>query len=435
MHGEGHNKIINSTTAAIESAHIKVPTEDEDHDDCWSLGEDGSSDPRQRRNQTDNHRNGTEHLVRDETRAVRFLRLALILLLVTVASLTGVFTHRNEVNAQLSTFMRDFDDASIRFNQSFHTNIGALLFQCYYLSVAMSEGVNIIGSSPKFPYVSIADLDGITASLRYQTRVFDVMWSPLLETREDKSSWEAYAEHVSTTAPNAVQPLCNVCEEGYEIVDPRANVTLPGNQATFSCADIDYAGKAGMITPTDCGLMKNLVNRPCGCKKTNTPIPAETGIWNISNGMFRIDNDGKAVPDQGPPPYSPVWQIAPSATEKEVIMFNQMSDASRRHGIQLMVKNSLPVMSAAKDADTDDFYNLLQSNVSGIVTALFYPVYDATKEKIVGSLGVDFSWKTFLGLDVPIRSDGVVIVLDNTCGQSYSYTVVEGEIEYLGEGD
>jgi class 3 adenylate cyclase len=395
---------------------------------------------RRRQQELDHPPDGAEHLVRVERRAVRFLRGALILLLVTAASLTGVFTHRIEANTQVNTFTRDFEDVSASFILSFHTQIGIFLYQCYTLSDAMSSGL-YAGSTPTFPYVSISDLDGITTSLRYQTRALDILWSPLLRTRQEKNSWEAYANNYTSSNSSSASLLnfCNVCGDGYEIINPNATIVFPGIQGTFSCAEVYNGGKAGLVSEADCGPAKALVEPYCGCQKVNSSVTTNTSddtSWTVSQGLFRLEN-GKPVPDHGPPPYSPVWQVSPAGGGKEVIMFNQMSDARRREGINSMVKNGIAVMSRAKEASTDAFYNLLQTTTDtfGVVTALFYPVYDSAKKIIVGSLGVDFSWQLFLELNVPTNSDGVTIVLENTCGQVYSFIVVNGQVNYLGEGD
>jgi hypothetical protein len=208
---------------------------------------------------------------------------------------------------------------------------------------------------------------------------------------------------------------------------------------TFTCQAIQQSALTGYLSSSVC-VNVTAVSRPvCGCKqsKNGTSTQQDSFYWNVSDGIFRLQN-GTAVPDRGPAPFSPVWQFAPTAGGGHAIMFNQMSDPRRRKAIDAMIEYSSPIFSSSFDPTTDAFYKLLQTPATsnGIVGGLFYPVYESFESNnIAGSLAIDFSWKTIFEAGLTTQSDGMVIVLVSNCGQVYSFKVVEGQIDFLGEGD
>ncbi len=120
-------------------------------------------------------------------------------------------------------------------------------------------------------------------------------------------------------------------------------------------------------------------------------------------------------------------------------MFNQMSEPRRRKAISAMIENNIPVFSQSFNSTTDAFYKLFLTPApinNEIVGELFFPVYDSLQSNnIAGSLAVDFSWNRMLEAGLTAQSDGIVIVLESNCGQIFSFKVIGGQIELLGEGD
>jgi class 3 adenylate cyclase len=119
-------------------------------------------------------------------------------------------------------------------------------------------------------------------------------------------------------------------------------------------------------------------------------------------------------------------------------MFNQMSDPIRRKAINAMERYNIPVFSESFEPMTSNFFKLAQTlaSINGIVGVLFYPVYESSQSNnIAGSLAIDFSWKLLFEIGLTEQSDGIVTVLENTCGQVYTFKVVENQIEFVGEGD
>lgn len=410
--------------------------EDDDDDDYSSSLPQNN---RQTQRDTDNADDGAENLVRNEARAVHVLRGSVIALLVVAALLTGVFTHRLAKKNEIDSFTRDFEALAGQFLGKFRDGIGSYLYQSYTLSNTISGGL-YAGEKPTFPEITLENLDGFASSLRLQAQALEVMWSPLLKTRMERASWEKYAtiaQYTLSSALSGQNPPCDLCGEGNEVAIPDKVIDVP-DFGSYPCLSLEKAGLSGYLNSNYCTAGKRFIPLNCGCKrKLNGTSAANETFWKISDGIFAIQN-GKAVPDHGPVPFSPIWQISPSVGGKDVVMFNQMSDPSRRDAIQEMIAHNLPVVSKSMDPTNNAFYQRLNSPAihAGIVAVLFYPVYEsAQSNNIVGSLGIDFSWRFLLEVGLTAHSDGIVIVLENSCGQEYTFKVINSKVELLGEGD
>jgi hypothetical protein len=55
--------------------------------------------------------------------------------------------------------------------------------------------------------------------------------------------------------------------------------------------------------------------------------------------------------------------------------------------------------------------------------------------KFVGVFAMTFYWRELIKDILPIDSNGIVVVIENRCGQSFTYQVNGPETLYLGQGD
>lgn len=384
---------------------------------------------------------GAENLVRTEARAVRIVRGVMMVLLAVAAALTGIVTYRLSSKTHYESFVRDFEDVATRSIQAFNERLGNYAFQSSTLSLAMSTGL-YTGATPNFPNISIADFDDLAWSLRVQAGAVDIVWSPLLKNKKEKYRWESYATsslyNNSGASASAQNPPCIICGAGQEIANPDASVLSSDGVTQIPCSAVVQAAAAGFLTASECPLARPYITKYCGCKPSGGPTAQKAATnWKVSDGIFRLDN-GTAVYDDSPGPSSPVWQVSPGASGKNAIMFNQMSEPHRRNAIYSMLRSKLPVVSETVVSTTDLFYQLanVPASSGGVHAMLFYPIFENTQsERIVGSFAVDFSWNLLFAFDLSQRSDGVVIVLENTCGQVYTFQVVENTVVLLGDGD
>ena len=147
----------------------------------------------------------------------------------------------------------------------------------------------------------------------------------------------------------------------------------------------------------------------------------------MESTIFRLDNEGNIVEDQGPGPYAPIWQVSP-ATNANIgsILYNSMSDPARNQTLSIMLETKRPQVSEILHPDSDT-----PSSV------LYFPVgndFDASAS-IVGTTSVEFYWQNVFQQALPMDNAAIVVILENTHGQEYTF-VVEGQDAFLlGAGD
>jgi hypothetical protein len=241
-----------------------------------------SSGPLHHSPDLENPNDGAENLVRSEARAVRFLRVAVIILLVIAAALTGTYAHRLSAKNQIDSFTRDFQDLAARFINQFESGVGSYLYQSYTLSEAITNGF-YAGSTPTFPYVTLADMDTLAFSLRLQARALDIVWSPLLKTRREKNSWEKYAannQQNSNSSSTGQNQACFLCGEGNEIINPNNQIPVPG-VGTFTCQSVQQAAVTGFLTDSECSESKPQFPAYCGCQKAMQLCPSRMVLCGV----------------------------------------------------------------------------------------------------------------------------------------------------------
>jgi class 3 adenylate cyclase len=402
-------------------------TEDQEH--ARSYVESTSSD-------------GAEAIVRAAARTVRNLRAALVCVIIGAAASCGVLIYKLAAKNESDSFKYSFNGVATKMTESFTSVLFENLNYGYILSVALSSGIHADSDyTPSFPNVSIYQLDTLTSTVRLNGLISHLVWSPLLYTRDERKSWEAYAmieigkSQGQSSNASGVNPPCFVCGEGSEISNPNAQLSFPG-VGTLSCEVVAVGAIDGYVTPEECSYYGPVIQNACGCQKiTATSGNSTTIASQTAHEIFRLQ-DGKAVTDTGPPPYSPVWQVSPSLNGQKLIMFDQMSESGRRLALINMIDRKTPVVSTTIDPDRDGIYERDNSPTSGVFASLYFPVFaSSSSEKLAGSLSFDFTWEKLFTTSLPPNADGLTIVVENSFGQIFTYKVAGDLVEYVGQGD
>jgi hypothetical protein len=74
----------------------------------------------------------------------------------------------------------------------------------------------------------------------------------------------------------------------------------------------------------------------------------------------------------------------------------------------------------------------------GPVSDLYYPIYDSfntTSRKLVAVFDTLVYWQVYFVDVLPQNANGIIAVLENTCGQSFTYAMDGPEAAFLGRGD
>jgi Adenylate and Guanylate cyclase catalytic domain len=118
-------------------------------------------------------------------------------------------------------------------------------------------------------------------------------------------------------------------------------------------------------------------------------------------------------------------------------MFNQLSDPIRSHALQRMLEGKLPVMSPQFNR-TGSYYEQYTGHVDSPGAIIFYPVFERASDNtsdIVGSIATEFAWRDYTKSSMyPPHSDLLSIVIENSCGQVFTYRLIDQDLELQGAG-
>jgi hypothetical protein len=300
---------------------------------------------------------GAEKIVRDEARTIRKLRAALIFIIAAAASACGFFIYKLSSKNETDSFKASFEAAASKSTQALTEILAGTLSYAYIVSVSLSSRLYMESTFvPAFPNASIDQFDTLAKGLTDGGFIRNIVWSPMIRSIEEKSSWEAYALQRLTNSSQA-NPPCYICGEGNDIRYPNATLKLPG-VATSTCAEANAALLAGYGSQSGCIYAMQVIQPVCGCQKSLTNEQNGTEASRPgANGIFRFQ-DNVAVVDHGPPPYIPVWQISPAGNSEKIVMFNQMSEPWRRQALLNMIETKSTVFSKTVYPEQDAIYNL-----------------------------------------------------------------------------
>jgi len=138
------------------------------------------------------------------------------------------------------------------------------------------------------------------------------------------------------------------------------------------------------------------------------------------DGIFQLDENGIPAYDVSSPPYHPLWLQTSLDEEERKIMFNQYSDKLRAKALDWMLSSKGPVFSKVFPRD-GPLYKKNETEKAKPGLLMFYPVFNNAKQ-IVGSIVAEFEWKRYIHNSIyPPRSDLVNIVVENDCGQAFTF--------------
>ena len=273
----------------------------------------------------------------------------------------------------------------------------------------------------------------------------------------------------------------NVAQAALGLPPIWPNVTIPNFQEQTAGLLIIADGRALSYNP----IITQDVNRLeweahatesawiLGAPQLISPPPDSTWPNNrtVSFGIYSRDPvTREVIYDPGYKPEStypnvmvPVWQIAPIKTNEKAVMFNLHSEFNRMKALDHMLQYKVPALTAILQLVQD--VELRPSSI------LFYPVFDTFRkyhevdeltdamlsnennneadevelmdlpsethknQKVVGSVSIVFSWDTLLNMILPDYIKGMIVVLESSTGQIYSYSISGDTVMLLGEGD
>jgi class 3 adenylate cyclase len=214
--------------------------------------------------------------------------------------------------------------------------------------------------------------------------------------------------------------------------------TFPG-VGTFQCGFLDRAGRRGLVPAASCSGLVAGVQGACQCGPYE---PKEESTRKPSSGVFRIegsDEDSMVNETWNGGPYVPFFQDTFAQANGLPLLYNHLSDEKLRDAFTAMITGSKPVVSKIFDAkDTSNYYAVVgQDGTTDPGAVVFLPVFSTQNKTVAATVSMLVTWSTLLTNNVPRNGVLVNVVIENTCGQRYTYRVDPkgSNLKLIGEGD
>jgi hypothetical protein len=331
------------------------------------------------------------------------LRSCVILMFVYLTVAMPTLMYIATRNTEVDDFESEFASLSDQVVSRFEAKLGSTLYAIDSMSIAATA--DALQTNSSWPFVTMRDFDLLCASSLVLADVLFMSINPLVEL-EERQDWEGYA-------------LTNL-DWLYEASE-RQRV-------------IDAERARQEQTPN-----RDLQDAP--------PIVPFVYRFNVG------DEEGDAIYENSTGPYFPSWQVFP--LDPEVVNFNPLTHPADRGAILEMKRTNEAVISRIQNLDEVSpstaaglqvfFTNLIHRkfrdsslNYTGEpITNLYYPVFDSFSldREMVAMYASIIYWPTFFTDVLPPSASGVICVMENTCGDVFSYEINGEEATFLGFED
>jgi CHASE domain len=254
---------------------------------------------------------------------------------------------------------------------------------------ALSASITTASTGQTWPNVTIPDFEVHGINNNKISKALQVTFAPLIE-RGERRSWEAYTQ-----------------------AHPSHNL---GSRASV----IETHDRRHVAETSRSGPIPSWIH---GCANDSSPLEAKT-MNSTAFGLWA---------------HAPVWQQAPAPTiDFSAVNFDLLSHpvlVRLFHGVwqtqQAALSPAITLAFLCGEAlqDDDHPHSLLMN-----------PVYSSLKHNhdqdgMVGLLVAVVSWETYFSNILHDGNDGMVVVLDNACGEHFTYRIDGPEAIFLGRGD
>jgi len=171
----------------------------------------------------------------------------------------------------------------------------------------------------------------------------------------------------------------------------------------------------------------------------------------VGSGIYYLDEEtGQPVADDDIF-MIPLWQTSPLPYNSSIINFNLISDSLYYYLFNAMTESKHTALSAVYNnvAFYDQLYGpdaheTMHMNLEDTQKAsdlphsiLMSPVYDSFNENrsLAGVIYGILPWDSYLTELLPPGIDGIIAVLKNSCGQSFTFRIDGPEAFFIGNGD
>lgn len=346
-----------------------------------------------------------DEIVRRENLQVNLFRLLIIIIQVVAAITTSSLIYRGISSINRSKFVSSYHAVAERIVDAALTD-----FLLKYTTVrALTASVEALlrGLSPLNTTLDKVEWEEMSIAPRLALNSPLVSWSPLIQSDEDRVVFENYAQ--TQTFKHGPFPPCFHCNgdpaQGFLNTE---KVIFVSGIGQVTCGFSQTAGRRGIMPPPVCTSSMETLN-DLGCVCGDIPEGAQVPTNIIEKPNFIIGSDVNSPVPFGQPPYLPTWQTASLGAEP-TLMFDQMSDPVRRVTVEEIIADGIPSVSGMVETGDND--------------ASFYLMYPLRQmNKIVGIVSMEMAWSTYFAGVFPPKADLVIFVVENTCGDRYTFKI------------
>jgi class 3 adenylate cyclase len=334
-----------------------------------------------------------EKCTQRERKALSLLRGMVIVVLVAACVLLSVSTFLYTRDKEEKNFESHYSEYASLVLNSFQDRMGLELAALDSLASDISSAVRASGS--EWPAVTVPDFEVRGTKTRNLANVLSLMFLPVV-TVDTRSTWQDH----SVRDQSWLQDSLNF----------RATGTTAGSG---SDGELELEPISPVIFSDN--------NEEVG------------GFISTKAGTFL-----------------PLWQVSPAIPVPSVYNYDMLSRDEFSGPLQALLESKDAVigksidLSAPSSSSSSSFFSLLLhdpqvmlNSTSGPLSALFYPIFDGYEagSNLVGTLMVLQYWHELFANVLPTSADGVIVVLENTYNQTYTFQIDGEQVIFMGEGD
>lgn len=337
-----------------------------------------------------------QELAAKETRVLRYIRLALCVILLLAASVVAASVYIYTSNDEEDAFREEFLEYAKAIEDTVQTNAQNRLEAIGALAAQIQAHAHTTNST--WPFVTVPFFEDQVNVMKSLTDAYVIALYQVV-TNKDRLAWEAYS-----------------LQNQHWVNDSYA-------------AQVQLHGQSGEVPPGPDETWFDILWGE-GYQEVDD-LTFESGIGDKIFAIWDPADDENLGPFPYPEKemYFPQWQAAPldwyyqSTVNADYSIFSDFLDST-----SISISSGDAVMG---EAWTDDI-------VPGYITTMIYPIYDkfyGDDKNVVAFLGADIYWQDYIKNILPASAEGVVVVIENTLGDVFTYELVGPVVSFLGDGD
>ena len=352
--------------------------------------------------------NPSEFLAQRETRAVSWLRVTVLTVMAVTTVIVSATVYYTQSSAQQKDFSVAFQDASSKILDSVESNWQLRWQAVGNMAIDLTSFAEHVGNaSGVWPTVTFPDFPQRAASTISMAQTSSISVLPIVK-EEDRPAWQQYVPHHT-----------NWLNDDDDVAPKHA----PG---TLALQDSNTVQSRKL---------------------------SQSNLDGVSSQIFNFDGPSK----EGTGPYAPLWQTHPVADNLSSWLNMDLLSVAKLKGLHRALKTQKIVLEQVANIAPDTSqepdpvsWPLLAQAIQGnpdstFAEEPFSPMYYPLIQKpinggeqsrvVVSVLMAAVYWRSCLGNILQSSETGIVAVIQNDCGQSFSYRIDGHQTLYLGEGD